>query len=56
MERRDFEKWVIGIFGDQELAQVINRRNVFQGENRRKELVTAIQNYLKDLKKMPKTA
>jgi hypothetical protein len=56
MERRDFEKWVVGIFGDEDLAQVINRRKVFQGESRRKELVMAIENYLEGLKKMPKTA
>jgi hypothetical protein len=56
MERRDFEKWVVSIFGDEELAHIINRRSVFQGENRRNELVMAIQNHLKELKKMPKTA
>jgi hypothetical protein len=56
MERRDFEKWVVGIFGDEELAQIINRRTVFQGENRRNELIIAIKNHLEDLKRMPKTA
>src|SRR3990172_3178412 len=55
MERRDFEKWVISIFGDEELEQIINRRKVFQGENRRKELIMGIKNHLEDLKKMPKT-
>jgi hypothetical protein len=56
MERRDFEKWVVGIFGDEELAQIINRRMVFQGEKRRDELIMAMKNHLEDLRKMPKTA
>jgi len=56
MERRDFEKWVLGVFSDEELAQMINRRAVFQGENRRKELVMTVQDHLEDLKKMPRTA
>ena len=56
MERRDFEKWVLGVFGDEELARMINRRAVFQGENRRKELVMTVQDHLEDLKKMPRTA
>jgi len=56
MERRDFEKWIIGVFGDEELAEMINRRKVFQGENRRKELMMAVKTHLEDLKTMPKTA
>lgn len=56
MERRDFEKWVLGVFGDEQLAQMLNRRAVFQGENRRKELVMTVQNHLEDLKKIPRTA
>ncbi len=55
MERHDFEKWVSGIFGDEELAQIISRRSVFQGENRRNELIMALQSHLEELKKMPKT-
>ncbi len=55
MERRDFEKWVLSIFGDEELEHAITRRNNFQGENRRNELVMAIQNHLEQLRKMPKT-
>ena len=56
MERRDFEKWVLGIFGDEELAQILSRRIIFQGEKRREELIMAVKNHLEDLRKMPKTA
>ncbi len=56
MERRDFEKWVLGIFGDEELAQILSRRMIFQGEKRRDELIMAVKNHLEDLRKMPKTA
>ena len=56
MERRDFEKWVLGIFGDEELAQILSRRMIFQGEKRREELIMAVKNHLEDLRKMPKTA
>ena len=56
MDRRDFEKWIRVIFGDDELAQAIYRRTVFQGENRRKELMAAVIARLDELKKMPKTA
>jgi hypothetical protein len=54
MERCDFEKWVSGIFGDEELAHMINRRTLFQGENRRNELVMAMLSHLEELKTMPK--
>jgi len=56
MERRDFEKWVLCIFGDEELAQILSRRIIFQGEKRREELIMAVKNHLEDLRKMPKTA
>jgi hypothetical protein len=56
MERRDFEKWVLGIFGDEELAHMINRRSVFVGENRRDELMMAVKTHLEELKTMPRTA
>ena len=56
MERRDFEKWALGIFGDEELAQILSRRMIFQGEKRRDELIMAVKNHLEDLRKMPKTA
>ena len=56
MGRRDFEKWVRYIFGDEELAQAINRRAVFQGENLRNELVTLVTEHVDELKKMPTTA
>lgn len=56
MERSDFEKWIIGIFGDRELSEIIGRRRVFQGENLRKELVKAVEDHIEDLKTMPKMA
>jgi hypothetical protein len=56
MDRRDFEKWVRYIFGDEELAQAINRRAVFQGENLRNELVTLVTEHVDELKKIPTTA
>jgi hypothetical protein len=52
MERQDFENWIRNVFGDEELAKSVSRRMVFQGENRRKELVTLITTHLNDLKKM----
>src|SRR5512135_2055229 len=51
MERHDFEKWITDVFGDEKLAQIINSMVVFQGENRRNELIVAIQGYVEDLKK-----
>ena len=56
MERGDFEKWMVGIFGDQELSEMINRRKIFQGENLRKELEKAVKDRIEDLKAMSKTA
>ena len=56
MERRDFEKWIRYIFADEEFAQAINRRTVFQGENLRNELVTLVTEHVDQLKKMPTTA
>jgi len=56
MERRDFEKWVRYIFGDEEFAQAINRRTVFQRENLRNELVKLVTEHVDELKKMPTTA
>ena len=56
MERQDFEKWVHVIFGDEDLAQRINRRAVFQGENLRSELRMAVIDRLDELRKMLKTA
>lgn len=51
VQRHDFEKWVKDVFGDERLAQIINRMAIFQGENRRSEFVAAIQGYLTDLRK-----
>jgi hypothetical protein len=56
MERHDFEKWVHFIFGDEELAQRISRRGVFQGENLRNELRIVVLDRLDELKKMAKVA
>jgi hypothetical protein len=55
MERNDFEKWVLGVFGDEELGHMINRRANFVGENRRNELITTVKAHLEDLRKMPKS-
>jgi hypothetical protein len=52
MQRQDFESWIRNVFGDEELAKGVSRRMVFQGENRRKELVTLIAMRLGNLKKM----
>ncbi len=56
MGRHDFEKWITDVFGDERLAQIINRKIVFQGENRRIALVNAIQDYLEALKKRQQTS
>ena len=56
MERRDFEKWVRYIFADEEFAQAINRRAVFQGETLRNELIKLVTEHVDELKKMPTTA
>ena len=45
---------LVGIFGDEELARMINRRAMFQGENRRNELVAAAKVHLENLKRCPK--
>jgi methylmalonyl-CoA mutase N-terminal domain/subunit len=55
MERNDFEKWVLDVFGDEELGHMINRRANFVGENRRNELITTVKAHLEDLRKMPKS-
>jgi hypothetical protein len=55
MERRDFEKWVHDIFGDEELARAINRKAIFQGENLKNQLVTLVTEHVDELKKMPRT-
>lgn len=55
IERNDFEKWVLGVFGDEELGHMINRRAIFVGENRRNELITTVKAHLEDLRKMPKS-
>jgi hypothetical protein len=52
MERRDFEKWVTGVFGDEELAQRINQRASLRGEDLRKELGAVVKNRLEKLRKM----
>ncbi len=54
MQRHDFEKWITDVFGDEGLAQMINKMAVFQGETRRNELIATIQGYLADLKKRKK--
>ncbi len=54
MQRHDFEKWITDFFGDEGLAQMINKMAVFQGETRRNELIATIQGYLADLKKRKK--
>ena len=56
MGRKDFENWVRNIFGDEELADSISRRRVFQGENLRKELTTLTTKRVTDLNSMLKTA
>jgi hypothetical protein len=56
MGRKDFENWVRNIFGDEELAESISRRRVFQGENLRKELMTLTMQRVTDLSNMLKTA
>jgi hypothetical protein len=55
MGRKDFENWVRNIFGDEELADSISRRKVFQGENLRKELTTLTTKRVTDLNSMLKT-
>jgi hypothetical protein len=52
MERHDFEKWVTGVFGDEELAQRVNQRSSLHDENLRKELVVLVKNRLEELRKM----
>src|SRR3972149_497169 len=49
MGRKDFENWVRNIFGDQEPAEGMSRRRVFQGENLRKELTTLTTKHVTDL-------
>ena len=56
MGRKDFENWVRNIFGDEELAESISRRKVFQGESLRKELTTLTMKRVTDLNSILKTA
>ena len=55
MERQDFENWIRNVFSDEELAKSISRRMIFQGENRRNELIMVTKKRLDDLKKMLQT-
>ena len=55
MERRDFERWIRNVFGDDELAQSISRTMSSQGEHRRNELLMVTTKRLDDLNKMLKT-
>lgn len=56
MERQDFENWIRNVLGDEELAKSVARRSVFQGENRRKELVMLTRNRVSDFQKMLQAA
>ena len=55
MERKDFERWIRNVFGDEELAQSISRTMGSQGENSRNELVLVTTKRLDELRKLPKT-
>ena len=55
MERKDFERWIRNVFGDEELAQTVSRTMGSQGENRRNELGMVTTKRLDDLRKLLKT-
>ena len=55
MERQDFENWIRNVFSDEELAKSISRKMIFQGENRRNDLIMVTKKRLDDLKKMLQT-
>lgn len=55
MERKDFERWVRNVFGDEELAQSVSRTTSSQVENRRNELVMVTTKRLNDLRNLLKT-
>ena len=55
MERRDFERWIRNVFGDEELAQNVSRTVSLLSENHRNELVLIATKRLDELRKMQKT-
>jgi alpha-amylase len=55
MERKDFERWIRNVFGDEELAQTVSRTAGSKGENRRNELVMVTTKRLNDLRNLLKT-
>ena len=55
LERKDFERWIRNVFGDEELAQTVSRTMGSQGESRRDELVTITTKRLDDLRNLLKT-
>ena len=54
MERRDFERWIRNVLGDEELAQNVNRTMGWQGDKLRNELVLITMKRLEDLNRMQK--
>ena len=54
MERRDFERWIRNVLGDEELAQNVNRTMGWQGDKLRNELVLVTTKRLEDLNRMQK--
>jgi hypothetical protein len=55
MERKDFERWIRNVFGDEELAQTVSRIAGSHEKNRRKELVMVTTKRLDELRNLLKT-
>jgi len=52
VQREDFEKWILNVLNDEELAKSLSKIRVeFQGEKLRNELVTVVTKRIEELKK-----
>jgi hypothetical protein len=57
VQREDFEKWILKVLNDEELAKSLSKIRVeFQGEKLRNELVMVVTKRVEELKKKLSTA
>lgn len=57
VQREDFEKWILNVLNDEELAKSLSKIRVeFQGEKLRNELVMVVTKRVEELKKKLSTA
>ena len=57
VQREDFEKWILKVLNDEELAKSLSKIRVeFQGEKLRNELVMVVTKHIEEFKKKLLTA